>query len=72
MRIYENILANLTDSQKLHILTDFEYLSTPACTELGIPSVRVGRMKDYLRAARSRQGPSNDATDGQEHGHSRQ
>ncbi len=46
---HENIIRELTASQKARILTDIKYLSNKALKILGVPSIKIGNIKDYLR-----------------------
>ena len=46
---YSDIINKLTDKQKIRLLADIRTLSDKEFKILGIPSVKVGDMKDYFR-----------------------
>ena len=46
---YESIIRELTAAQKARVLTDIKYLSNKTLKILGVPAIKVGNIKDYLR-----------------------
>ncbi len=49
MQKYSNRIKNLNDGQKIRILTGLGDLSGKDMKNLGIPTLRIGNMKDYAR-----------------------
>lgn len=49
MRKHEKIISKLTDLQKVHILTDINYLASKDMKILGVPPLKAGNMKNIMR-----------------------
>ena len=49
MHRHEKIISKLTDLQKVHILTDLDYLDSRDMKILGVPALKVGNMKNIMK-----------------------